>query len=200
MGLMGHSNGICELHHLMLSSCCSWALQVIGHGATISAPHMHAHCLDILEPHLVPGDCWLAGGGPSSCYLTSCMFLLQPGYWRWGLPAHSMGISRVALLLLALTPAVHAARCALRRRCRGARAGCRLGQRLPDCGHGAHGVHRGRAGQVGGAAPAAAAASRLTTPGPTPLPQASQPAQALSSSAPGSHLNPCPQFGADMIT
>jgi hypothetical protein len=31
------------------------APQLIGHGATISAPHMHAHCLEILKDHLVPG-------------------------------------------------------------------------------------------------------------------------------------------------
>ena len=29
--------------------------QTIGYGATISAPHMHAHCLSMLEDQLVPG-------------------------------------------------------------------------------------------------------------------------------------------------
>ena len=28
----------------------------IGHRATISAPHMHAYCLDLLEGHLLPGS------------------------------------------------------------------------------------------------------------------------------------------------
>lgn len=27
----------------------------IGHGATISAPHMHAYCLEALSPWLTPG-------------------------------------------------------------------------------------------------------------------------------------------------
>jgi protein-L-isoaspartate O-methyltransferase len=27
----------------------------IGEGQTISAPHMHAICLELLEPHLQPG-------------------------------------------------------------------------------------------------------------------------------------------------
>jgi hypothetical protein len=30
----------------------------IGHGATISAPHMHAACLDLLEPQLQPVGIW----------------------------------------------------------------------------------------------------------------------------------------------
>jgi len=29
--------------------------QTIGYGATISAPHMHAHCLEVLANHLKPG-------------------------------------------------------------------------------------------------------------------------------------------------
>ena len=27
----------------------------IGYGVTISAPHMHAYCLELLRSHLVPG-------------------------------------------------------------------------------------------------------------------------------------------------
>lgn len=39
--------------------CAISALQdhplAIGEGQTISAPHMHAICLELLEPHLQPG-------------------------------------------------------------------------------------------------------------------------------------------------
>jgi protein-L-isoaspartate(D-aspartate) O-methyltransferase len=46
--------------------------QPIGHGATISAPHMHAYCLDLLEPILVPGAHVLDVGSGSG-YLTAVM-------------------------------------------------------------------------------------------------------------------------------
>ncbi|RUS13633.1 protein-L-isoaspartate O-methyltransferase-like protein [Endogone sp. FLAS-F59071] len=46
--------------------------QVIGYGATISAPHMHAHALEYLEPYLKPGMKVLDVGSGSG-YLTSCM-------------------------------------------------------------------------------------------------------------------------------
>ncbi|KAL1917750.1 uncharacterized protein VTP21DRAFT_3584 [Calcarisporiella thermophila] len=46
--------------------------QGIGYGATISAPHMHAHALDQLEPYLQPGMRALDVGSGSG-YLTSCM-------------------------------------------------------------------------------------------------------------------------------
>jgi len=39
--------------------------QSIGCNATISAPHMHAHCLDLLEPHLGPGASVLDVGSGS---------------------------------------------------------------------------------------------------------------------------------------
>lgn len=32
------------------------APQGIGMGQTISAPHMHGHCLDLLKDHLKPGN------------------------------------------------------------------------------------------------------------------------------------------------
>lgn len=53
--------------------------QPIGDGQTISAPHMHAQALEILEPFLQPGSCALDVGCGSG-YLTSCMGLLvSPG-------------------------------------------------------------------------------------------------------------------------
>eukprot|EP00811_Abedinium_folium_P005798 NODE_15335_length_1055_cov_6.058190.p1 GENE.NODE_15335_length_1055_cov_6.058190~~NODE_15335_length_1055_cov_6.058190.p1 ORF type:complete len:279 (-),score=84.43 NODE_15335_length_1055_cov_6.058190:218-934(-) len=49
--------------------------QPIGHGVTISAPHMHAMCLELLEPYLQPGmkalDC-----GSGTGYLTAAMMCL----------------------------------------------------------------------------------------------------------------------------
>eukprot|EP00877_Chromochloris_zofingiensis_P014229 jgi/Chrzof1/905/Cz01g33030.t1 len=44
----------------------------IGEGQTISAPHMHAICLELLEPHLRPGARVLDVGSGSG-YLTACM-------------------------------------------------------------------------------------------------------------------------------
>lgn len=45
--------------------------QYIGHNATISAPHMHAHALQTLEPYLNPGARVLDVGSGSG-YLTAC--------------------------------------------------------------------------------------------------------------------------------
>eukprot|EP01025_Chloroclados_australasicus_P000600 TRINITY_DN10261_c0_g1_i11.p3 TRINITY_DN10261_c0_g1~~TRINITY_DN10261_c0_g1_i11.p3 ORF type:complete len:208 (+),score=32.01 TRINITY_DN10261_c0_g1_i11:354-977(+) len=42
----------------------------IGHGATISAPHMHAYCLEFLKDHLFPGAKVLDVGSGSG-YLTA---------------------------------------------------------------------------------------------------------------------------------
>lgn len=40
----------------------------IGEGQTISAPHMHAICLELLEPHLQPGARVLdVGAGEGVC-------------------------------------------------------------------------------------------------------------------------------------
>ena len=44
--------------------------QTIGYGATISAPHMHAHCLSMLEYQLVPGARVLDVGSGTG-YLTA---------------------------------------------------------------------------------------------------------------------------------
>lgn len=45
--------------------------QRIGHGATISAPHMHAYALELLQDHLKPGNRVLDVGSGSG-YLTAC--------------------------------------------------------------------------------------------------------------------------------
>lgn len=44
----------------------------IGYGQTISAPHMHAYCLEQLVDHIVPGARVLDVGSGSG-YLTACM-------------------------------------------------------------------------------------------------------------------------------
>ncbi|CAH0561460.1 unnamed protein product [Brassicogethes aeneus] len=46
--------------------------QGIGYGVTISAPHMHAHALELLREHLVRGTRALDVGSGSG-YLTACM-------------------------------------------------------------------------------------------------------------------------------
>ncbi|XP_052864424.1 protein-L-isoaspartate(D-aspartate) O-methyltransferase-like [Anopheles cruzii] len=46
--------------------------QSIGHGATISAPHLHAYALELLEKHLKPGSKVLDVGSGSG-YLTACL-------------------------------------------------------------------------------------------------------------------------------
>ncbi|CAI5953589.1 unnamed protein product [Closterium sp. NIES-64] len=49
--------------------------QTIGFNATISAPHMHAQCLELLENHLQPGMRALDVGSGTG-YLTACFGLL----------------------------------------------------------------------------------------------------------------------------
>ncbi|KAJ7530168.1 hypothetical protein O6H91_15G082600 [Diphasiastrum complanatum] len=51
------------------------APQSIGYGATISAPHMHAYCLSMLEDHLKPGMSILDVGSGSG-YLTAVIALM----------------------------------------------------------------------------------------------------------------------------
>ena len=46
--------------------------QGIGYGVTISAPHMHAYALDVLNKHLTEGKSALDVGSGSG-YLTACM-------------------------------------------------------------------------------------------------------------------------------
>ena len=52
--------------------------QPIGHNVTISAPHMHATCLELLKDFLTPGSkCLDVGSG--SGYFTACMaIMVQP--------------------------------------------------------------------------------------------------------------------------
>lgn len=47
----------------------------VGYNATISAPHMHATCLELLEEHLQPGMRALDVGSGSG-YLTACFALM----------------------------------------------------------------------------------------------------------------------------
>ncbi|XP_055961231.1 protein-L-isoaspartate O-methyltransferase 1-like isoform X2 [Mercurialis annua] len=47
----------------------------IGHNATISAPHMHATCLQLLEEHLKPGMHALDVGSGTG-YLTACFAIM----------------------------------------------------------------------------------------------------------------------------
>ncbi|XP_061162383.1 protein-L-isoaspartate(D-aspartate) O-methyltransferase-like isoform X2 [Saccostrea echinata] len=49
--------------------------QTIGYSVTISAPHMHAHALELLADHLTEGKRALDVGSGSG-YLTACMALL----------------------------------------------------------------------------------------------------------------------------
>lgn len=52
------------------------APQSINYGVTISAPHMHAHALELLKDQLVNGDRALDVGSGSG-YLTACMSILM---------------------------------------------------------------------------------------------------------------------------
>lgn len=69
--------------------------QSIGHGVTISAPHMHVVCLEILEPFLEPGmralDC-----GSGSGYLTAAMMAMVS---EGGSPGGAFGIECVEALV-----------------------------------------------------------------------------------------------------
>jgi len=45
----------------------------IGHGQTISAPHMHAMCLELLENHVVKPGAKVMDVGSGSGYLSACL-------------------------------------------------------------------------------------------------------------------------------
>lgn len=53
--------------------------QGIGYGVTISAPHMHAHALEVLKDHLKVG-CRVLDVGSGSGYLTACMAMMVITY------------------------------------------------------------------------------------------------------------------------
>lgn len=57
------------------------APQSIGYGVTISAPHMHAHALELLKGQLINGEKALDVGSGSG-YLTACMSIMlgETGY------------------------------------------------------------------------------------------------------------------------
>ena len=54
------------------------APQALGYNITISAPHMHAHALELLRDHLQPGSRALDVGSGSG-FLTVCMALMVGG-------------------------------------------------------------------------------------------------------------------------
>lgn len=51
----------------------------IGHGATISAPHMHAHCLELALPVLPDSGARILDVGSGSGYLSAVLARLWPG-------------------------------------------------------------------------------------------------------------------------
>jgi protein-L-isoaspartate(D-aspartate) O-methyltransferase len=54
--------------------------QYLGFEATISAPHMHAYALELLQDHLKPGARVLDVGCGSG-YLTACFGKWAHSYW-----------------------------------------------------------------------------------------------------------------------
>ncbi|KAF4665623.1 hypothetical protein FOZ61_010736 [Perkinsus olseni] len=67
--------------------------QYIGHSATISAPHMHAHALELLEPFIVGGAKKILDVGSGSGYLAVCMARLA------GATSKVVGIDYIAPLV-----------------------------------------------------------------------------------------------------
>uniref|UniRef100_A0A6B2G5R5 protein-L-isoaspartate(D-aspartate) O-methyltransferase n=1 Tax=Myxobolus squamalis TaxID=59785 RepID=A0A6B2G5R5_MYXSQ len=51
--------------------------QTIGYGATLSAPHIHAHALEFLRPQLTLPSCRVLDVGCGSGYLSLCMSLMN---------------------------------------------------------------------------------------------------------------------------
>ncbi|KAK3439834.1 hypothetical protein EUGRSUZ_B00176 [Eucalyptus grandis] len=64
----------------------------IGHNATISAPHMHATCLELLEKKLQPGMHALDIGSGTG-YLTACFAMMV------GLQGRAVGVEHISELV-----------------------------------------------------------------------------------------------------
>jgi protein-L-isoaspartate(D-aspartate) O-methyltransferase len=58
--------------------------QPIGFGATISAPHMHAHCLELLADHLQPGAKVLDVGHGTGYLVAAMAKMVTPGGQVYG--------------------------------------------------------------------------------------------------------------------
>jgi len=58
--------------------------QSIGYNATISAPHMHAMCLDVLQNHLKPGSRVLDVGSGSGYLVAVIARMVQPNGFVYG--------------------------------------------------------------------------------------------------------------------
>jgi len=69
--------------------------QAIGYGATISAPHIHAEMLELLEPYLKPGNRALDVGSGSG-YLAACMAKMVT---ENGAPGRVVGVEHVTELV-----------------------------------------------------------------------------------------------------
>jgi len=69
--------------------------QTIGFGATISAPHIHAEMLELLEPYLKPGNRALDVGSGSG-YLAECMAKMVT---EDGAPGKVVGVEHVTELV-----------------------------------------------------------------------------------------------------
>ncbi|QDZ22546.1 protein-L-isoaspartate O-methyltransferase [Chloropicon primus] len=74
------------------------APQAIGAAATISAPHMHAYCLELMRDHLKPGArCLDVGSG--SGYLTAIMAHMVDGGGVGGRRGKATGIEHIPELV-----------------------------------------------------------------------------------------------------
>ncbi|KAJ3102340.1 hypothetical protein HDU97_000621 [Phlyctochytrium planicorne] len=70
----------------------------IGFGATISAPHMHAMCLELLRDHLKPG-CKVLDIGSGSGYFTAIMAHMVHGAATTGERGKAVGIDHIPELV-----------------------------------------------------------------------------------------------------
>ncbi|KAI8465693.1 MAG: protein-L-isoaspartate O-methyltransferase-domain-containing protein [Monoraphidium minutum] len=74
----------------------------IGYGQTISAPHMHAICLELLERHLAPGARALDVGSGSGYLAAAMAILARPG-------GSVLGVEKVPELAARSVPSIQAA-------------------------------------------------------------------------------------------